>query len=358
MPPSTTPSSSAEPPDGSDMDDLMMFENAYSESNLPDGFEEKNKLNLLKWSEIDFTDIQEELRAIDEYEQKEELPEDDPWPKFLRGAAYEHWGQPQLALAQYALTKHAEGLRLVPDIWERRAYNAFKIGEVMASNAYFEMASIIAGDASGNELHFSHWFHENFENFVPKNNGPPVAIQRGICKYCMGQFVRGRESLAAHIAVSGPCLAHAVLWLLAVSYRSVSNLGIGEVRIPKSDFGLCEPIIQQNAVDSDNLHLMLNLYGSVVQHDTEQRDNCYDALIKVVEAEAPHINIILHVYLALYHDAFTRDLEQRDIFLDKICSLSSTKSPNDVENFLYHAGKNRLAVPPDYKITDLPERIT
>lgn len=359
MPPSTTTSSSTEPPfDDDDVEGAIAFENSYSDANLPEGFEEKNKLNLLKWSEIDFANIQEELDAIDDYERTEALPEDDPWPKFLRGAAYEHWGQPQLALAQYALTKHAEGLRLVPDIWERRAYNAFKMGEVKASNAYFDLAALVSGDATGNELHFSHWFYENFANFVPKNNGPPVPIQRGICKYCMGQFFRGRESLVAHIAIDGPHIAHATLWLLAMSYRSASDSSIGDIKIPASDFEICEPVLKQNAADSeDNLRLLLNLYGTFVQGDGTCNVH-YGNIIEIIEADAPHVSVVLYVYLALYHDAFTRDLDQRDKFLDKVCSLSGTKSPNDVENFLYHVGRNRLTIPPDCKITDVPERIT
>lgn len=353
-------SSSAENPTGnSSFEEMMMFESTYSKPDSPKEFQEIDKRTFPNWSEMKFSNIQEEFQAIDEYEQKEKLPDDDPWPKFLRGAAYEHWGQPKLALAQYALTKHAEGLRLVPDIWERRGYNAFKIGEVKAANAYFDMAGRIAGDAVGNQLHFAHWFRENFAEFMPKNNGPPVPIQYGICKYCVGEFARGRESLVAHIAMNGPELNHALLWILAMSYRSAAEKSDGTVNIPQSDFELVKPFLNQgNSNDQDTTHLFLQLFESVVTHDDERRDKCYDKIVESVTGNTSNIDITTCVYLALYHDAFTRNAEQRDSFLDKVCALEGSASPNDVENFLYHAAKNRLSVPPNSKIEGIPEKVT
>lgn len=305
-----------------------------------------------KWSEITFDDIQDELSAIDEYEKEEELQPDDPWPKFLRGAAYEYWGQPRLALAQYALTKHAAGLRKVPTLWERRAYNSFKMGEVIAANAYFDVASAIHKDAGGNELHFSHWFNDTFASFVPKVNGPSATLQHAICKYSAGELKEAVQLLVSQVAIMSEDTQHALLWFLASSFRLTS-----EKVIENSDVNLCNSALRADIDWNERLARLALLFTSAAQNLEEKQAAVYAQMVACVEADLPHVDITTNTYLALYHDAFTGDMEQRDVFLDKVCSLTSTASPHDIENFLYHASKIRLTIPPGARMDDIPELV-
>lgn len=319
-------------------------------SNLQENFTSENPM---KWSEIPFQNIQEELEAIDKYEKTEKLPEHDPWPKFLRGAAYECWGQPKLALAQYALTKHAGGLRQVPEIWERRAYNVFKIGEVIAANLYFDVASRISNEADGNYLHFLHWFYDNFDNFLPKRNGPPAPVQNAICKYCIGKLKETREILAAQIATAVTGVEHSLLWMMAASYRLSPDKGL-----PESDIRLFNIALKECSQWDSRLSLLVLLFSNAAQKKSEEQKKYYNQIINEIATKGMHDDVYFQTYLALYHDAFTRDSKKRDEFLDSVCALEGTSSPNDVENFLYHTAKNRLSIPPDASMHEIPEPVS
>eukprot|EP00171_Calliarthron_tuberculosum_P020733 IDg20733t1 len=166
-----------------------MSESTTSNQSLDDASFDKEMKELegtaLKWSEIDFPTIEDELRAIDEYVEAEEIPEGDCWPIFLRACAYEFRGQSQLALAQLSKIKSAAGMAKVPNLWERRAYNSFKVGNIAKASALFDVSLTIYSQALGNELHFSHWYETNFDAYKPRHNGPGFPVQRGICKYCV-----------------------------------------------------------------------------------------------------------------------------------------------------------------------------
>lgn len=316
----------------------------------PEPKPEEGAHKLLKWSEIAFTDMQEELKAIDEYEKSEELREDDSWPKFLRGAAYEYWGQPQLALAQYALTKHAAGLRMIPALWERRAYNAFKLGEVCAANAYFDLASALHGDAGGNPLHFSHWFDDNFANFVPKQSGPAPPLQHAISKYCVSEWANVVEQLVGQLASVTSSTQHSLLWFLAAASRKASS-----GKVSSADVNTCNRVLQADVEWDERLGQLVMLFSNAVQGNDDDQLKYYNQIIAITESDAPHIDITLHSYLALYHDSFTGDVEKRDQFFDNVCSVQEPTSSRDTENFLYFAMKNRLTAPPDGTMNDIPD---
>lgn len=311
--------------------------------------EEKNSVNPTKWSEMPFRNIHEELDAIDRYEKDEELSKDDPWPKFLRGAAYERWGQPKLALAQYRLTNFASGLRQVPEIWERRAYNAFKIGEVVAANVYFDASMKLSNDADGNYLHFLHWFYEHFEYYMPKRNGPPAAIQHAICKYCVSRLRDARELLVAQISIEVPVIEHALLWMMATSFRLFPDKGL-----PLGDANLCNGAMKKGIKWDEPLGMLVRLFSSAALGNNKEAVKHYQQINEICDRDTNGVDITISVYLALYHDAFTRDTVERDAYLDKVCRLPGTASHNDIENFLYYTAKNRFSTP-NSSMSQVPE---
>lgn len=311
---------------------------------------EKLDVKLLRWADIPFSSIEEELRAIDDYEKEEGLAEANVWPKFLRGAAYEYWGQPQLALAQYAKTDQGAGLRQVPELWERRAYNSFKVGKIGHANAYFDVALRLFQDSCGNELHFVHWFYTNFQDYVPKWNGPPAAIQRGICKYCIGDVKEARENFIPEIFLKNDDVEHAILWLLACSAKVKKEDGLVITR----DLKVVREALEYDIEWNPRLRLLIDLFFAhgegFMSHVSDAEGKLADA-IKGDESD----DVTTFLYLALYHDAFTGDEEERDRALDTTIAIGSTAFPNDMENFLFCAAKNRLTAPPDAKATEITE---
>ena len=303
----------------------------------------------LKWSEIEFKEIKEELAAIDELAREEDLPDDDPWPQFLRGAAYEHWGQSKLALAQYSLTNTAVGLRRVPELWERRAYNAFKIGDVGASNAYFDIAMTLLDESVGNELHFVHWFYDNFKNYVPKRNGPPAPLQRAICKYCLAKPREARYGLVSQIAMRGKDLEHSILWLLATTKRfSIKN------QFPSSDLDYALNATQMEFDWNDRMFTFIKLFLAAIKEEETEMISQMENLTQSIASDEKE-DIITNFYFALYHDAFTNDVDEREKYLDKVIECNGSTSPNNIEDFLYHVAKNRLTAPPGSENTEVPE---
>lgn len=291
----------------------------------------------MKWAEIPFTSVTEELNAIDEYVKEEEIEETDAWPQFLRGAAYEHWGQPRLALAQYSKIKYAGGLAKVPELWERRAYNSFKIGDMAGANAYFDVSLRLYTEAVGNELHFAHWFNRNFKDFLPKHNGPSSAVQRGICKYCVGMLGQARESFVAAITMREFGVQHAKLWLLASSARSSK-----EQTAKESDLHVAGLRPREEEQYCDVLREVLTLYVAAGKGD---QPACESALSKL-EANAKESKsaeaLLLSVYLALFHDAFTGNQEKRDTWVKRVREFDGPPSTSDTLNYVYHAAKNNF----------------
>ncbi|KAI0562556.1 hypothetical protein FGB62_58g130 [Gracilaria domingensis] len=291
----------------------------------------------LKWSEIPFGSVQEELDAVDEYEREEGLEPDSVWPKFLRGAAYEHWGQPHLALAQYSKVPAGTELSKVPQLWERKAYNSFKIGKVDEANAYCDIALTIYGQSVGNELHFAHWFNANFQDYLPKWNGPHANVQRGICKYCVGMDKGARECLVSQIALAGAELEHAILWFLAASVRMAED-GIA----PEWDMKMVHRALKAEYDWDPRLRLFMDLFvahATGVFGEVAEIEERLSNAIKKDDGD----DIVSKVYIALYHDAFTKDHEERDRALDEAVALGSSRYQNDTENFLFCAAKNRLS---------------
>ncbi|CAN8073562.1 unnamed protein product [Agarophyton chilense] len=319
-------------------DELPSDESAIEEQT--DHQELARKLNPkeLKWSEIPFESVQEELDAIDEYEREEGLEENAVWPKFLRGAAYEHWGLPQLALAQYAKVPQGTELSKVPQLWERKAYNSFKIGKVNEANAYCDIALTIYGQSVGNELHFAHWFHAKFQDFLPKWNGPHATVQRGICKYCAGMDKGARESLVTQIALEGSDLEHAILWFLAASVRMSSD-GVA----PEWDLRMVRKALQADYEWDPRLRILIDLYmahATGMFGDVAEVEQKLSEEIKMDECD----DIVSKVYVALYHDAFTKDYAERDRVLEEVLALGCSKNQHDTENFLFFAVKNRFSL--------------
>lgn len=293
----------------------------------------------LKWAEIPFSSIEEELAAIDDYEKEESLPPSDPWPKFLRGAAYEYWGQPQLALAQYAKTGDSHGLKRVPELWERRAYNAFKIGNVEAANVSFEVALGLMSESTGNELHFAHWFHANFKDYLPKRNGPPAPVQRGIVKYCVGYPNDARSSFIPQIYIGVKDIEHPLLWFLACCGKLA-----GEEPIRESDMDVIEKTLERDYEWDPRLRMLIDLYYAASKRVFGEVTDAETRLSEAIKGDEKD-DITTYVYLALYHDAFTGEHDERDRALDMVSAIGIPRSTNDTENFLFHVAKNRIAIP-------------
>eukprot|EP00178_Gracilaria_changii_P025056 TRINITY_DN762_c0_g1_i1.p1 TRINITY_DN762_c0_g1~~TRINITY_DN762_c0_g1_i1.p1 ORF type:complete len:386 (+),score=68.89 TRINITY_DN762_c0_g1_i1:108-1265(+) len=291
----------------------------------------------LKWSEIDFEGIQAELDAIDEYERHEDLSDEDLWPKFLRGAAYEHWGQPQLALAQYSKIPAGTQLSKVPQLWERKAYNSFKLGKVGEANAYCDIALTIYGQSVGNELHFAHWFQTHFEDYIPKWNGPHANIQRGICKYCVGSYKGTRESLVSQIALEEEHLEHAILWFLAASVKTATD-GVAL----ECDLKMVRKALNAERDFDPRLRLFIDLYMAHATGVFEDVAQIEERLSNEIKNDGLD-DVVSKVYIALYHDAFTNDQAECDRAMDEVVALGSTRNQHDVENFFFFVAKNRLS---------------
>lgn len=296
---------------------------------------------LLKWSEIPFTSVTEELNAIDEYVKEEDIPDDDAWPKFLRGAAYEYWGQPKLALAQLGKIQHAAGLMRVPNLWERRAYNSFKVGDLAAANAYFDVALRTHLEALGNELHFSHWFNTNFADYVPKRNGPSSAIQRGVCKYCVGMYSEARQGLVSGLATKALGSRHGVLWLIASAARAS-----GSPLMPNADKPIVKPWVESSSKD-EVLTSLLQLFVDTTSLDRPP----IDGLLKSLESDARSLEadddaLTICIYLALYYDSLRKNDAKRDLWLDQVHRMQGPSSQTDTLNYVYYAALYRLGAAP------------
>lgn len=299
----------------------------------------------LRWREIDFESLESELAAIDGYAREEELPESDAWPIFLRGAAYEHWGRPRLALAQYDLVRHSKGILLVPDLWMRKAYNAFKVGDVVIADAYHEIAAMIRAEAVGNQMHFSFWFEEHFADFKPRHNGPMFPLQCAICRYCVDKdgmaYVRAciAPLLVAKAGASRE-LQHAALWMLAACARLKSKSEpVVPSDLPVKDLDLLKPALETSLADEGDYlasvsALFLGSPDALGVAESTAREGGEHALAQAL-------------YLALYHDAFTKDDIAREKWLDIASGSEQPDCTNGYEDFLYFVAKNRLAVPPD-----------
>lgn len=291
----------------------------------------------LKWADIPFSSLQSELDAIDEYEREEDLDEGSSWPKFLRGAAYEHWGQPNLALAQYATIEAGTNLLKVPELWERKAYNCFKVGNVLQASAFFDIAINLYNLSVGNELHFVHWFYRHFKDYVPKWNGPPASVQRGICKYCMGKSKEARESFMAQLVMKRQGMEHSLLWFLASAYKSRSDEAVLEC-----DLKIIRETINEPFDWNPRLRLLIDLYFAYATGLFGRVAELEEELSNAIKKDGRD-DIITKLYIALYHDAFTKDESERDRALDEVSAAGTTSKQNDIENFLFHTAANRLS---------------
>lgn len=293
----------------------------------------------LKWAEIDFPTVQDELRAIDEYMVAEEIDADDCWPMFLRACAYESRGSSTLALAQLSKIVHKAGIAKVPNLWERRAYNAFKTGDIGRANAFIDVGMGLCYDALGNHLHFSHWFDEHFADYLPRHNGPAYAFQRGICKYCVGELQEAREAIVGGVVTNLLGAEHAVLWLIATAaMHSVDGT------VTNVDWDVVTGWrVEHDRPAGSVLHACLELF---TERAAGTDGTAADALEKVVafaEGERGDDALTACIYLALYYDAIARDVELRDAWLDKVGTFEGGSKPTDTLDFVYHAAKYKFS---------------
>lgn len=291
----------------------------------------------LKWSEIVFPTIEDELRAIDEYVEAEEIADGDCWPIFLRACAYESRGQSQLALAQLLKVEAAEGLSKVPNLWERRGYNTFKVGNIRKASALFDVSQTIYCQALGNELHFSHWFEDNFEAYKPKHNGPAFSVQRGICKYCVGMVEEARNYLVSGIILRETGSDHAVLWLLASCARSSNEMS------KACDMNVVQDFRKEVGSEvSRTLNLCIDLYCIALYAESANVVEIVDSLTEIAKGNNGDESLVAATYLALYHDSMTRNSEECDRWLDVIGKFSWDSPRTDTLDYVYHAAKFRF----------------
>jgi hypothetical protein len=318
---------------------------ACSSEKSDSSLDEYDPMNLLeqplKWREIPFGSLQEELDAIDDYVKEEEIQESDAWPRYLRGAAYEHWGQPALALAQYDTCYNSRGLRLVPEFWLRKAYNAFKTEQVAKAEIYHEKAREISINAVGNQLHFSFWFENNFKEFMPKHNGPSYSLQRGICLYTAGKMEMARTTLVPfmlHVTNTIGDVDHGAMWFLAASRRARKTTELN-ASVDK-DVSLVSKILASPTLNPA-LEPLVPLFLGNADH-LEVAKNA--AMEDMQDGDTAMIRAL---YLALYFDAYTDDADSREEWLDRALAAPKNVSPASVSDFLYYAAKNRLTVGPN-----------
>lgn len=297
----------------------------------------------LKWSEIPFESLEEELAAVDEYAREEELDDDDSWAIYLRAAAYEHWGRARLATAQYELVRHARGLRLIPELWLRKAYNSFKTGDVALADRLLDIAVLIQSEVVGNQMHFSFWFEQEFKNFRPRHNGPPFPVQSAIIKYSSEKFGDARTSLCSLLCTmlsSQEDLQHAGLWLLATSARLNSTIAVDIDGLPKNDVDLAKKaLVGTSEPVSEALAPMAELFLGSGQAAVDKAE-------EIASSGGEHA-LVRAFYMALYYDSIARDEEQRDRWLDAVGAMGPPAITHGSADFMYWAGKNRLTIPPN-----------
>ena len=292
----------------------------------------------LKWSEIDFPTIEDELNAIDEYVREEEIEEGDCWPIFLRACAYESRGQTQLALAHFSKIKNAAGLSMVPNLWERRGYNSFKAGAIKKADALFDVSAGILAEAVGNGLHFSHWFDDNFANFIPRHNGPAFSLQRGICKYCAGKFDAARSGLVPGLVVRDLGSEHGFLWLIATTIRT------GKSSMLEADIDIIKEYYTNDIPNDLNgtLRQCMDFYFKVACDPKSDCETDIGSLRTIAEQGAEVDGLIAAMYLALFFDSVRRDESERDRWLDKVAEYPGGPSSVDTLDFVFHAAKSRF----------------
>lgn len=339
------PVSSPEPFDPADLENAPGFDpKIFTDEEL-----KALEPTTFRWSEIPFEGLEEELAAVDEYVREEELEEDDSWAVFLRGSAYEHWGRPSLATAQYELVRHAKGLRLIPELWLRKAYNSFKTGDVVLADRLHDIAELIQCEAVGNQMHFSFWFEKEFKNFKPRHNGPPFAVQTAVCKYSNKRFDEARMGLCSLLCTmldSQEDLEHAALWLLATSARINSTIAVDVNGLPKNDVQLSEKALSGNLQPvTEALKPIAELFLSGSKAALEKAE-------EITSSGGEH-GLVRALYMALYYDSLARDEEQRDRWLDVVGAMEPPAITHDSVDFMYWAGKNRLTIPPNSS-TQLP----
>ena len=232
----------------------------------------------------------------------------------MRVAAYEHWDQPQLALAQCAKLESAAGLAKVPELWNRRAYDSFKIVDTAAANACFDISSRLQFEAVGNELHIAHWFDSNFQNLMPKHNGPAFTVQRGICKYCVELLDRAREGFVAAIALKDLGANHAKLWLLASSVHSSTDK-----RAKPNDLSVVKaPSADQNE-PSGILENLLRDYVEAAERGFSSEQIVNELVVATNTSNSTNsliLSIYLHRFMTLYgHSRRARYLAGKSCWL-------------------------------------------
>lgn len=303
----------------------------------------------LKWSEIPFGSLEEELAAVDEYAREEELDDNDCWAIYLRGAAYEHWGRARLATAQYELVRHARGLRLIPELWLRKAYNSFKTGDVALADRLHDIAELIQGEAVGNQMHFSFWFETEFKNFKPRHNGPPFAVQEAIIKYSAEKFANARTSLCSLLCTmlsSQEDLEHAGLWLIATSARLNSTIAVDVGGLPRNDVELAEKVLAgESQRVSEALAPMAELFLGSGKAAVDKAE-------EIASRGGEHA-LERAFYMALYYDSLARDEKQRDRWLEVVGGMEPPAITHGNADFMYWTGKNRFTIPPTSS-TQLP----
>lgn len=346
---------------GSRFLDVMCVSNSSSDSSSypgldPEQFSEEElkglELTTLKWCEIPFESLEEELTAIDVYAKEEELDDDNAWARFLRGAAYEHWGRPSLAAAQYHLVRYSKGLRLIPELWLRKAYNAFKLGDVALANRMHDIARLIEVEAVGNQMHFSFWFETEFKDFKPRHNGPPFAVQSAICNYSCEMFADARFSLCSLLCTmlgSQEDLEHAGLWLLATSARVNSTIAVDVTGLPPDDVVLAKKALDGASHASQPVSEALAPIAALYLDGSPA---CLEKTEEIVNLGGEH-GATRALYMALFYDSLARDEKERDRWLDVLSDMNPPKVTHGNTDFMYWTGQNRFTVPPGSK-TELP----
>lgn len=188
-------------------------------------------------------------------------------------------------------------------------------------------------------MHFAHWFNANFKDYLPKRNGPPAPVQRGIVKYCVGYPNDARNSFVPQIYVNEKEVEHPLLWFLACCAKLA-----GEEPMRGVDAIVVEKTLKRDYEWDPRLRMLVDLYYAAARRDFGEVTDAETKLSEAIKGDEKD-DITTYVYLALYHDAFTEEYDERDRALDIVSAIGSPKSTNDTENYLFHVANNRLTIP-------------
>mmetsp|Transcript_1758 Transcript_1758/g.5346 ORF Transcript_1758/g.5346 Transcript_1758/m.5346 type:complete len:274 (-) Transcript_1758:376-1197(-) len=144
--------------------------------------------------------VMEELELIQYWEDEGNRGKTDPWAAFLRGTVCARADYIEDAVTFFKKTQQLGFIKGYEPHY-RLASVLFRAGEVATSATAWDVGLQEANEMVGNLLHFGHTFAEKYAQFLPIWDGPPRALQQGICYYCVERYRDAERVLAGDLLV-------------------------------------------------------------------------------------------------------------------------------------------------------------